>query len=46
MDLKRMKIIQDISRMKFSIRDGDDAAFDEMARALDRAIDRMESAYA
>ena len=46
MDLKRMKIIQDISRMKFTIRDGDDAAFDVMARALDRAIDRMESAYA
>jgi V/A-type H+-transporting ATPase subunit A len=46
MDLKRMKIIQDIAKMKFTIQDGDDKAFDSMAGALDRAIDRLESVYA
>jgi hypothetical protein len=32
--------------MKFTIKDDDEEAFAKLAAALDRAMDRLESAYA
>ncbi len=45
-DLRRMKILGDITRMKSSVPDDDVAAFGRMEAALDRAVDRLESVYA
>ncbi|HEY9053465.1 MAG TPA: V-type ATP synthase subunit A [Rectinemataceae bacterium] len=45
-DLKRMKVLQDIGKMKFEVKDDGDTAFPSMAAALQRAVERLESVYA
>jgi V/A-type H+-transporting ATPase subunit A len=45
-DLGRIKVLQDLMKMKYTISEGDWAAFDALGSALDRAIDRLESVYA
>ncbi|MDX9784513.1 MAG: V-type ATP synthase subunit A [Spirochaetia bacterium] len=45
-ELKKIAVLQDIVKMKFTIKDDDEEAFAKLAAALDRAIDRLESAYA
>ena len=45
-DLKRMKVLQDIGKMKFEVKDDGDKAFSSMSVALQRAVERLESVYA
>ncbi len=45
-DLRRLKILQDMTKMKFTVKDGDMAAFDTMTKALERGIERLASVYA
>lgn len=45
-ELKKIAVLQDIVKMKFTIKDDDEEAFAKLAAALDRAVDRLESAYA
>lgn len=45
-DLRRLKILQDMTKMKFIVKDGDMAAFDTMTKALERGIERLASVYA
>lgn len=45
-DLKKIAVLQDIIKMKFTIKDEDEETFRKLSAALDRAIDRLESAYA
>ncbi len=45
-ELRRMKVIQEIIKMKFNIKDGDEEAFAKLAASLERAVERLESMYA
>ena len=44
--LRRMKVYQDIIKMKVSIPNEDAAAFDSLEARLDRSFDQLESIYA
>ncbi|MBN1525933.1 MAG: V-type ATP synthase subunit A [Spirochaetales bacterium] len=43
--LKRMKVLQDVVKMKFSISNEDAAAFDKLIARLERGLDQLESIY-
>ena len=45
-ELRKIAVLQDIIKMKFTIKDDDEEAFRKLSAALDRAVDRLESAYA
>jgi V/A-type H+/Na+-transporting ATPase subunit A len=45
-DIKEIKVVQEIIRMKFNVTNEDLKAIDTMAAKLDRAFDQMESIYA
>jgi len=43
--LRRMKVVQDLVKMKFTIENDDEAAFDKLQARLERSFERMESLY-
>ncbi len=43
--LRRMKVVQDLVKMKFNITNDDEAAFDKLKARLERSFERMESLY-
>ena len=44
--LKQMKVLSDIVKMKFNIRDDGAAEFDKLQARLERSLDQLESIYA
>jgi len=44
--LKQMKVLSDIVKMKFTIRDEGAAEFDKLQARLERSLDQLESIYA
>ncbi len=44
--LKQMKVLSDIVKMKFNIRDEGAAEFDKLQARLERSLDQLESIYA
>ena len=44
--LRRMKVLQDIIKMKFSVSNDDDEAIDRLAARLEHGIDKLEAIYA
>lgn len=42
-DVKRAKVVQEIIKMKYAIRDGQPEAFDLLEAKLERAMDRLEA---
>ncbi|HRZ90888.1 MAG TPA: V-type ATP synthase subunit A, partial [Spirochaetia bacterium] len=44
--LKQMKVLSDIIKMKFNIRDEGAAEFDKLQARLERSLDQLESIYA
>jgi len=45
-ELKRMKVVQEIIKMKYTIKDDNPQEFTKLIAALERGIERMESMYA
>ncbi len=45
-DLRQMAVLQDIAKMKFTLKDESLDAIEKLSAALDRGMDRLESAYA
>ncbi len=45
-DLKKMKVLQDIMKMKFSVSNEDAAALDKLLARLERSFAQLESIYA
>jgi len=43
--LRRMKVVQDLVKMKFNITNDDEASFDKLKARLERSFERMESLY-
>ncbi len=43
--IRRIKAVQDIVKMKFTIENDDEKSFDKLQARLERAFDRMESMY-
>jgi V/A-type H+-transporting ATPase subunit A len=43
--LKRMKILQEVIKMKFNLANEDAAGFDRLAARLERSLDQLESIY-
>ncbi len=43
--LKRMKVLQDIVKMKFTVKNEDVSSLDKLILRLERSIDQMESIY-
>src|SRR6056297_702934 len=43
--LRKMKVVQDLVKMKFKIENDDEAAFDKLQARLERSFDRLESLY-
>jgi V/A-type H+-transporting ATPase subunit A len=43
--LKRMKVLQDIVKMKFTVKNEDVSSLDKLVLRLERSIDQMESIY-
>ncbi|MFW6360595.1 MAG: V-type ATP synthase subunit A [Spirochaetota bacterium] len=43
--LRKMKVVQDLVKMKFNIENEDEAAFDKLQARLERSFDRLESLY-
>jgi len=43
--LRKMKVVQDLVKMKFNIANEDEAAFDKLQVRLERSFERMESLY-
>ncbi len=44
--LRHMKVLQDIVKMKYSVANGDEAAFDKLEARLERSLVRLEELYA
>ena len=44
--LRRMKVVQDLVKMKFNITNDDETGFDKLKARLERSFERMESLYA
>ncbi|HON88061.1 MAG TPA: V-type ATP synthase subunit A [Spirochaetales bacterium] len=45
-ELKRMKVVQEIIKMKYTIKDDNPQEFTKLIAALERGIERLESMYA
>ncbi len=45
LNLRRMKVLQDIIKMKFTIRNDDTRSFDKISVRLERSIDKLEAIY-
>ncbi|MGM0431388.1 MAG: V-type ATP synthase subunit A [Spirochaetota bacterium] len=45
LNLRRMKVLQEVSKMKFTIENEDQRSFDKLARKLERSIDKLEAIY-
>src|SRR6056297_933654 len=43
--LRKMKVVQDLIKMKFNIENDDEASFDKLQARLERSFDRLESLY-
>ncbi len=43
--LRKMKVVQDLVKMKFNIENDDEASFDKLQARLERSFDRLESLY-
>jgi V/A-type H+-transporting ATPase subunit A len=43
--LRRMKVVQDLVKMKFTISNDDETSFDKLKARLERSFERMESLY-
>jgi V/A-type H+-transporting ATPase subunit A len=45
LNLRRMKVLQEITKMKLTIENGDQKSFDRLNHKLERAIDKLEAIY-
>ena len=45
LNLRRMKVLQDIIKMKFTIKNDDTRSFDKISVRLERSIDKLEAIY-
>lgn len=45
LNLRRMKVLQDITKMKLTIENDDTRSFDKLAAKLERSIDKLEAIY-
>jgi V/A-type H+-transporting ATPase subunit A len=45
LNLRRMKVLSEITKMKFTIENGDQKSFDRLTHKLERAIDKLEAIY-
>jgi V/A-type H+-transporting ATPase subunit A len=43
--LRRMKVLQDVVKMKFTIANEDPRGFDKLAARLERSLDQLEEIY-
>jgi V/A-type H+/Na+-transporting ATPase subunit A len=44
-NLRRMKVLQDVVKMKFTIKNDDSRSFDRLEAKLERSIDKLEAIY-
>jgi len=40
-----MKVLSEITKMKFTIENGDQKSFDKLTHKLERSIDKLEAIY-
>lgn len=45
LNLRRMKVLSEITKMKFTIENGDQKSFDKLTHKLERSIDKLEAIY-
>jgi V/A-type H+-transporting ATPase subunit A len=43
--IRRIKAVQDLVKMKFTVENDDEKSFDKIQARLERSFDRMESMY-
>jgi V/A-type H+-transporting ATPase subunit A len=43
--LRRMKVVQDLVKMKFNLANDDETGFDKLQSRLERSFERLESLY-